>query len=144
MTTSPSLSQKPGIQLIKNGTPSQIDLEHSYQRPGLRSTIIDIPMSSEEKPLTMGRFEMHPSVDFPFFYEYLEVKTIVTGKIVVKDEAGVRYEAEPGDIYVFTPPCLVIFQAESDGTAVYAGHRGPEASFLPGFEGTVATPGFTS
>jgi len=144
MTAPPPFSQKPGIQLIKNGTPSQVDLEHSYQCPGLKSTIIDIPMSSEEKPLTMGRFEMRPSVDFPFFYECLEVKTIVTGKIVVKDEAGVRYEAGPGDIYVFTPPCLVLFLAESDGTAVFAGHRGPEPSFLPGFDGTVATPGYTS
>ena len=136
--------QKPGIQLIKNGTPSQVDLEHTYQCPGLRSSIIDLPMSSGNKPLTMGRFEMRPSVDFPFFYEYLEVKTIVSGKIVVRDEDGVRYEAEPGDIFVFTPPYLVTFLAESDGAAVYAGHRGPEASFLPGFEGTVATPGFTT
>ncbi len=142
--TAPPFSQKPGIQLIKSGTPSQVDLKHSYQCPGLKSTIIDIPISSEKKLLTMGRFEMRPSVDFPFFYEYLEVKTIVTGKIVVKDEGGVRYEAGPGDIYVFTPPCLVMFPAESDGTTVFAGHRGPEPSFLPGFDGTVATPGCTS
>lgn len=137
----PPLSQKPGIQLIKNGTPDKVDLEYSYQCPGLKSAIIDLPISEAEKPLTMGRFEMHPSVDFPFFYEYLEVKTIVTGKIVVKDEDGVRYEALPGDVFIFTPPYLVTFLAESDGTAVYAGHRGPEPSFLPGFEGVVVTPG---
>ena len=135
------LAQKPGIQLIKYGTPETVDLEQIYLCPGLKSSIIDVPISDERHPLTMGRFEMRPSVDFPFFYEYLEVKTIVTGKIVVKDEDGVRYEAHPGDVFVFTPPHMVTFLAECDGTAVYMGHRGPEPSFLPGFEGTVTTPG---
>jgi ethanolamine utilization protein EutQ (cupin superfamily) len=135
------LAQKPGIQLIKFGTPNMVDLEKTYRRPGLKSAIIDVPISASERPLTMGRFEMRPSVDFPFFYEYLEVKTIVSGKIVVKDEDGVRYEAYPGDVFVFTPPHLVTFLAETDGAAVYLGHRGPEPSFLPGFEGTVTTPG---
>ena len=87
---------------------------------------------------------MRPSVDFPFFYDYLEVKTIVSGKIVVQDEAGRRYEALPGDVFVFTPPHLVTFLAECDGTAVYAGHRPPEPSFLPGFKGVVTTPGVNS
>jgi len=137
----PPLSQKPGIQLIKYGTPDKVDLEKSYQCPGLISSIIDLPITDADRPLTMGRFEMRPSVDFPFYYEYLEVKTIVTGKIVVKDEDGVRYEATPGDVFIFTPPYLVTFLAECDGTAVYAGHRGPEPSFLPGFEGVVTTPG---
>lgn len=120
-----------------------IDLEHTYLQPGLKSTIIDIPITDAQNALTVGRFEMRPSVDFPFFYEYLEVKTIVSGKIVVRDEAGVRYEATPGDVFVFTPPHMVTFLAECDGTAVYIGHRLPELSFLPGFEGTVVTPGVT-
>ena len=140
-TIPPFLSQEPGIQLIKSGTPEMVDLERSYQQPGLKSTIIDIPITGSKDALTIGRFEMRPSIDFPFFYEYLEVKTIVSGKIVVKDEAGVRYEATPGDVFVFTPPHMVTFLAECDGTAVYVGHRGPEPSFLPGFEGTVVTPG---
>ncbi len=140
-TLPPFLSQKPGIQLIKYGTPEMVDLERSYQCPGLKSSIIDIPISGQKDALTIGRFEMRPSVDFPFFYEYLEVKTIVTGKIVVKDEDGVVYEASPGDVFVFTPPHLVTFLAECDGTAVYVGHRLPEPSFLPGFVGTVVTPG---
>lgn len=135
------ISQKPGIQLIKYGTPEMVELEGSYKTPGLISSIIDIPVTNAQNALTFGRFEMRPSVDFPFFYEYLEVKTIVTGKIVVRDEEGVRYEGYPGDVFVFTPPHLVTFLAECDGTAVYVGHRGPEPSFLPGFTGTVATPG---
>lgn len=139
-TIPPFLSQSPGIQLIKAGTPNMVSLEHSYQQPGLKSTIVDVPITGEDNALTVGRFEMRPSVDFPFYYEYLEVKTIVSGKIVVKDEAGVRYEASPGDVFVFTPPHLVTFLAECDGTAVYVGHRLPEPSFLPGFEGTVTTP----
>jgi len=141
-TIPPFLAKEPGIQLIKAGTPEMVDLAGPYQQPGLKSTIIDIPITGEKNALTMGRFEMRPSADdFPFFYEYLEVKTIVSGKIVVKDEIGVRYEAFPGDVYVFTPPHMVTFLAECDGAAVYVGHRLPEPSFLPGFEGTVATSG---
>jgi len=135
-----NLAQKPGIQLLKQGQAALVDLEASYQCPGLISSILDIPVSSAKAELTIGRFEMRPSVDFPFFYEYLEVKTIVTGKIVVKDEDGVKYIAEPGDIFIFTPPHLVMFCAESDGAAVYVGHRGAEPSFLPGFGGKIETP----
>ena len=137
----PYLSQEPGIQLVKAGTPEMVHLERSYQQPELKSSIIDIPITEKKNALTVGRFEMRPSVDFPFYYDYLEVKTIVSGKIVVKDEAGVRYEALPGDVFVFTPPHLVTFLAECDGAAVYVGHRPPEPSFLPGFEGVVTTPG---
>jgi len=142
-TAPPFLSKEPGIQLIKSGTPEMVSLERPYGQPGLKSTIIDIPITDAQNALTVGRFEMRPSIDFPFYYDYLEVKTIVSGKIVVRDEAGVRYEATPGDVFVFTPPHMVTFLAECDGTAVYAGHRLPEPSFLPGFEGTVVTPGVT-
>lgn len=138
------LSTKPGIQLIKYGSPEMVPLEATYMCPGLKSWIIDMPVTDGHNALTVGRFEMRPSVDFPFYYEYLEVKTIVTGTIVVKDEDGIRYEAHPGDVFIFTPPHLVTFLAESDGTAVYVGHRLKEPSFLPGFTGTVATPGVNS
>lgn len=134
------LSVQPGIQLLRASDAALVDLEQSYQCPGLRSSILDFPVSAKNRPVTVGRFEMRPSVDFPFFYEYLEIKTIVTGKIVVRDEAGARYEAGPGDVFIFSPPTLVMFCAESDGTAVYVGHRGGEPSFLPGFEGVVETP----
>lgn len=134
------LTTRPGIQVLKSGTDTLVELESSYACPGLSSRILDHPVTGVEAPLTVGRFEMRPSVDFPFFYEYLEVKTVVTGRIVVRDEDGERYEAGPGDVFIFSPPCLVMFCAESDGTAVYVGHRGPEPSFLPGFEGVVDTP----
>ena len=50
------LSQKPGIQLIKNGTPGMVDLETTYMCPGLKSTIIDVPISSEMNQLDDGAF----------------------------------------------------------------------------------------
>lgn len=135
----PPLAGKPGIQIVKAGVDPLIELERPYACAGLVSRILDYPVTPVSAPLTLGRFEMRPSVDFPFFYEYLEVKTITSGKIVVKDEDGVRYEAGVGDVFIFTPPHLVMFCAESDGTAVYIGHRGPEPSFLPGFDGVVET-----
>lgn len=137
-TIPPYLALEPGIQLIKAGTLEMVDLAGPYGQPGLKSTIIDVPITDRKDALTVGRFEMRPSAkDFPFFYEYLEVKTIVSGKLVVQDEAGVRYEALPGDVFVFTPPHTVTFLKECDGTAVYVGHRLPEPSFLLGFEGTI-------
>ncbi|CAF3568723.1 unnamed protein product [Rotaria sordida] len=137
-----ALSQKPGIQLIKAGSLEMVPLGETYMCPGLNSSIIDVPISNQTNQLTMGHFEMRPSPNnFPFYYEYLEVKTIVSGKIIVMDEQQKRYEGHPGDVFIFTPPHLVTFLAESDGRAVYIGHRGPEPSFLPGYQGgPIQTP----
>ncbi|WP_216595584.1 hypothetical protein [Myxosarcina sp. GI1] len=125
-----ALSVKPGIQLIKAGTPKTVEVGPKVALPDHKSQIIDIPISEASRPLSLGRFAMQPSIDFPFLYEYLEVKVILKGKICVKDEQGVKYEATPGDVYVFTPQTEVTFLAESDGEAVYAGHREPEPLFL--------------
>ena len=124
------LSTEPGIQLIKSGTPETIEVAPIVALPDHKSQIIDLPISEVSKPLSLGRFAMQPSIDFPFLYEYLEVKVILKGKICVKDEQGVKYEANPGDIYIFTPQTEVTFLAESDGEAVYAGHRAQESLFL--------------
>ena len=127
----PVLSTEPGIQLIKAGTPETIEVAPLVELPDHKSQIIDLPISEANRPLSLGRFAMQPSIDFPFLYEYLEVKVILKGKICVKDEQGVKYEANPGDIYIFTPQTEVTFLAESDGEAVYAGHRAQEPLFLP-------------
>lgn len=124
------VSTKPGIQLIKAGTPKTIEVAPIVEVADRKSQIIDLPISDANKPLSLGRFAMQPSIDFPFLYEYLEVKVILKGKICVKDEEGVKYEATPGDIYIFTPQSVVTFLAESDGEAVYVGHRAPEPLFL--------------
>jgi len=134
------LASEPGIKIIKKGEQELVDLEATYQCPGLVSRIIDLPVTDSSLPLTLGRFEMRPSVDFPFFYESLEVKTVITGRIVVRDEDGVLYEALPGDVLIFTPPTLVMFCAESDGEAVFIAHRLEEPSFLPGFDRVIETP----
>ena len=38
-----------------------------------RGQIIDLPISEVDRPLSLGHFAT--SIDFPFLYEYLEVKT---------------------------------------------------------------------
>ena len=124
------IAAKPGVQVLKAGTPKTIEVAPLVELPDHKSQIIDLPISEASKPLSLGRFAMQPSIDFPFLYEYLEVKVILKGKICVKDEQGVKYEAKPGDIYIFTPQTEVTFLAESDGEAVYAGHREPEPLFL--------------
>ena len=127
----PVLSTEPGIQLIKAGSPETIEVAPLVELLDHKSQIIDLPISEVDRPLALGRFAMQPSIDFPFLYEYLEVKVILKGKICVKDETGVKYEANPGDVYIFTLQTEVTFLAESDGEAVYAGHREPEPLFFP-------------
>ncbi len=124
-----TIVEAPGITLLKAGTLGLHELEDRMGIPGLRSQIADIPVSLGELPLTAGRFAMQKSVDFPYVYTYLEVKVVVTGKIIVRDEAGTRYVGEPGDIFIFRPTTTVIFDKESDGTAVYVGHRIQDPDF---------------
>jgi uncharacterized cupin superfamily protein len=124
------LSQKPGVQLIKAGTYKKKELNGLLGIPALKSQIIDVPISSKENALSMGYFSMQPSEDFVFTYTYLEVKVILNGKIVVRDDQGIKYVAEAGDVLVFTPETTVIFDKESDGEAIYTGHRLPEPSFM--------------
>lgn len=124
------LSEKPGVQLLKAGTYVKKELNGLLGIPALKSQIIDVPVTSKENALSLGYFSMHPSEDFEFTYTYLEVKVVINGKIVVRDDQGVKYVAEAGDVLIFTPETTVIFDKESDGDAIYTGHRLPEPSFM--------------
>ncbi|MFD4932573.1 hypothetical protein ACFWMS_27685, partial [Peribacillus butanolivorans] len=67
---------------------------------------------------------------FEFTYTFLEVKTVIKGKIIVRDDQGIKYVAEVGDVLIFTPDTTVIFDGESNGDAIYTGHRLPEPLFM--------------
>lgn len=124
------LSKVPGVQLIKEGTYNQKELDEVVGIPNLKSQINDIPISSEEKPIQLGYFSMQPSVDFEFTYEYLELKIVIRGNITVHDDQGKTYVAETGDVLVFTPETTVTFDSKSNGDAVVAAHRSPDPSFM--------------
>ncbi|MBM7570191.1 cupin domain-containing protein [Aquibacillus albus] len=124
------LSVKPGVQLIKKGTYQMVELDERLGIPGLKSQIIDVPVTDKKDAYQMGYFSMQPGEGFEFTYTYLEIKVIVSGKIIVRDDQGIKYVSEPGDVFVFTPETTVYFDGESDGSAVYTGHRLPEASFM--------------
>lgn len=124
------VSQKPGVLLIKAGTTPLKELNGLLGLPALVSQIKDIPITSDSNALSAGRFVMRPSLDFEFEYTFLEIKVVISGKIVIRDEHGVKYVAEAGDLLVFTPTTKVIFDGESDGEAVYIAHRLPADSFL--------------
>ncbi|WP_209124932.1 hypothetical protein [Alkalihalobacillus sp. BA299] len=124
------ISQKPGMQLIKKGSPEMKELNGLLGIPALKSQIMDVPVTDKLDALSMGRFAMQPSEDFEFEYTFLEIKIVISGKIIVRDDQGVKYVAEPGDVYIFTPTTTVVFDGESDGEAVYVGHRFPEPAFM--------------
>ncbi|WP_067727610.1 cupin domain-containing protein [Oceanobacillus damuensis] len=105
------LNQNPGIQLIKAG---------SYETKKLTNTIqfFNVPVSSTE----MGYFDTHKE-EFKITYELLEIQTVAKGKIAVRDDKGRKFVAEEGDALIFTPTTTVLFDAESDGSAIYTRHR---------------------
>ncbi|SDJ21380.1 cupin domain-containing protein, partial [Alteribacillus bidgolensis] len=98
--------------------------------PGLRSQIIDVPVCNNENAIQMGYFSMQPSEDFEYTYTFLEIKVVVNGTIVVRDDQGKKYVGEAGDVFIFTPETSVIFDGTSDGEAIYTAHRLPETSFM--------------
>ena len=124
------LSEKPGVQLIKAGTYQKKELNGLLQVPALKSQIIDVPVSAKENAIQLGYFSMQPSEDFEFTYTFLEVKVVINGKIIVRDDRGEKYVGEAGDVFIFTPETTVIFDGESDGDAIYTGHRLPEPLFM--------------
>ncbi len=74
---------------------------------------------------------MQPSTDsFDFEYEFLEIKVIVRGKIVVADQEGKKYVGEVGDVFIFNPGTVVTFLGESDGDAILTAHRAPFPLFM--------------
>ncbi|PST85510.1 hypothetical protein C9I86_18550 [Photobacterium sp. NCIMB 13483] len=128
MTT---LTTKPGITLIKSGSFKLNDLSKLLEVEGLKSDMAEVAVTTNSNALTIGHFTMSPGVEFEYFYDSVEYKVITKGKIVVRDEVGTKYVAEVGDVILFSPDVTVIFDAESDGEAIYTAHRPAAADFAP-------------
>lgn len=128
MTT---LTEKPGITLIKSGSLKLNDLSQLLNVSGLKSDMAEVAVTNNTNLLTMGHFTMSPGVEFEYVYDSVEYKVITKGKIVVRDIEGNKYVAEVGDVILFSPDVTVIFDAESDGEAIYTAHRAAAADFAP-------------
>ncbi|MCC4266128.1 hypothetical protein LL240_16960 [Oceanimonas baumannii] len=125
------LAQTPGIQLFKAGTFKMNDLAGLLNVEGLNSQMSEVTVTDNQDGLTVGFFAMQPGTEFEFVYEFVEYKVITKGKIVMRDRQGNKYVAEVGDVVLFTPDTPVIFDAESDGEAVYTAHRTAAEMFAP-------------
>ena len=113
------LNAAAGIYLIKAGSVQLNELSEIKAMAELRGQILDIPLfGSVDKPLTLGYFALQPSVDYEAMFTFLEVKIVTKGKMVVRDKDNQKFVAEVGDVLVFMPDTLVIFDGESDGEAV--------------------------
>ena len=128
MTT---LTSKPSILLLKSGSLKLNDLSKLLEVEGLKSQMAEVAVTNNNNVLTMGHFAMQPGVEFEYIYDSVEYKVITKGKIVVRDKEGNKYVAEVGDVIIFSPDVTVIFDAESDGEAIYTAHRSADASFAP-------------
>lgn len=128
MTT---LTVKPGITLIKSGSFKLNDLSKLLKVDGLKSDMAEVAVTNNTNALTIGHFTMSPGVEFEYAYDSVEYKVITKGKIVVRDTEGKKYVAEVGDVLLFSPDVTVIFDAESDGEAIYTAHRLAAEDFAP-------------
>lgn len=113
------LCAEPGIQLIKAGTYKLNELSVLRGSPNLKGQILDVPLTAEKEALTMGYFALQPSEDYSADFNFIEVKVVTSGTMIVRDVEGNRYVGEVGDVLIFSPNTTVIFDGESDGEAVY-------------------------
>ncbi|MGF1862106.1 hypothetical protein [Photobacterium profundum] len=128
MTT---LSDKPGITLLKSGSFKLNDLSKLLEVDGLKSEMAEVAVTNNSNALTIGHFIMEPGVEFEYLYDSVEYKVVTKGKIVMRDQQGNKYIAEVGDVILFSPNVSVIFDAESDGEAIYTAHRKAAPEFSP-------------
>ena len=126
-----TLTNKPGIFLLKSGSFKLNDLSKLLEVEGLKSDMAEVAVINNSNALTIGHFTMEPGVEFEYAYDSVEYKVITKGKIVVRDAQNNKYVAEVGDVLLFSPYTVVIFDAESNGEAIYTAHRYADASFAP-------------
>ncbi|WP_297404388.1 hypothetical protein [uncultured Cetobacterium sp.] len=126
-----TLTDKPGITLIKAGSFKLNDLSKLLEVKGLKSDMAEVAVTNNSAPLAIGQFTMSPGVEFEYFYDAVEYKVVTKGKIVMRDTEGNKYIGEVGDVILFSPNVKVIFDAESDGEAIYTAHRQAAADFAP-------------
>jgi len=126
-----TLTNKPGIFLFKSGSFKLNDLSKLLEVEGLKSEMAEVAVTNNNNALTIGHFTMQPGVEFEYAYDSVEYKVITKGKIIVRDTENNKYVAEVGDVLLFSPYTVVIFDAESDGEAIYTAHRNADSSFAP-------------
>jgi ethanolamine utilization protein EutQ (cupin superfamily) len=124
------LDEKPGIQLIKAGSYDLKELSKLRGTPELKGQIIDAPITDKKEVLTMGFFALQPSIDYSAEFDFIEIKVVTKGKMVVRDIEGNKYVGEVGDVLIFSPKTTVIFDGESDGEAVYFKNVAANPSYL--------------
>jgi len=113
------LCAKPGIQLIKAGTYKLNELSEIRGTPDLKGQILDLPLTADKAELTLGYFALQPSEDYSADFDFIEVKIVTSGTMIVRDVEGNRYVGTVGDVLIFSPNTTVIFDGESDGEAVF-------------------------
>ena len=126
-----TLTDQPGITLLKAGSFKLNDLSQLLNVKGLKSDMAEVAVTNNSAALTIGHFTMSPGVEFEYFYDAVEYKVVTKGKIVMRDMEGNKYVAEVGDVILFAPDVKVIFDAESDGEAIYTAHRLAAEDFVP-------------
>lgn len=126
-----TLANQAGIFLLKSGSFALNDLSKLLEVQGLKSKMAEVAITNNSNALTIGHFTMKPGIEFEYVYDSVEYKVITKGQIIVRDKQDNKYIAEVGDVLLFSPDVTVIFDAQSDGEAIYTAHRKADPSFSP-------------
>ncbi len=120
-----------GIYLIKAGDYTMNELSTLRNTPELKGQILDIPLAnSQNAALTLGYFHLQPSVSYEAFFDFIEVKIVTKGTMVVRNAQDEKFVANVGDVLVFMPDTKVIFDGESNGEAIYFKNTAAVPSYL--------------
>ncbi len=94
-------------------------------RAGINAWLGDVAVSrDDDKTIAAGFFRLEKS-DEPLVYEYThhQMKVIVEGSMIIKDETDYRVVARPGDVFYFIKGSVITFSSEDYGIGFFCSQR---------------------
>ena len=96
----------------------------SMKVPDTAAFLADIHGSKDpEKTIVCGFFRMEAGKSLSYHYDYHEMKLIVEGEMIIRDETGQGHHAKAGDVFYFEKGSDIIFSSPSYGVGFFCGQR---------------------
>lgn len=103
----------------------------AFESPGNNAFLGDIFSSDapKEQQMSCGFYKQEKGEPLTLTYTYDEMKVIleVEGTFTIEDDAGVKVNASPGDVFYFKKGTTVTFASTGYGYAFFTGLRPPIA-----------------
>lgn len=96
----------------------------SMKVPETAAFLADIHGSNDpEKTIVCGFFRMEAGKSLSYHYDYHEMKLIVEGEMIIRDETGQTHHAKAGDVFYFEKGSDITFSSPSYGIGFFCGQR---------------------